>query len=86
MVLKIDEEFPTKEKYYSSLTNKKIIDKDYEHVLQVWNTFEMKTMKDYHNLYLKYDVSLLADVLENFRKSSLKIMAYAQVIILVQQL
>ena len=86
MVLKIDEEFPTKEKYYSSLTNKKISDKDYEHVLQVWNTFEMKTMKDYHNLYLKCDVSLLADVLENFRKSSLKIMAYAQVIILVQQL
>ena len=24
--------------------------------------FEMKTMKDYHNLYLKCDVLLLADV------------------------
>ena len=32
----------------------------------------MKTMKDYHNLYLKCDVLLLADVFEKFRNNSLK--------------
>ena len=32
----------------------------------------MKTMKDYHDLYLKYDVLLLADVFQKFRKNSLK--------------
>ena len=32
----------------------------------------MKTMKDYHNLYLKYDILLLADVFEKFRNNSLK--------------
>ena len=32
----------------------------------------MKTMKDYHDLYLKCDVLLLADVFENFRNSSIK--------------
>ena len=32
----------------------------------------MKAMKDYHNLYLKCDVLLLADVFEKFRKNSLK--------------
>ena len=38
----------------------------------VWKKFEMKTMKDYHDLYLKCDVSLLADVFEKFKNNSLK--------------
>ena len=50
----------------------KITDKVYEHALNVWNKFEMKTMKDYHDLYLKYDVLLLADVFEKFINNSLK--------------
>ena len=32
----------------------------------------MKTMKNYHKLYLKYDVLLPADVFEKFRNNSLK--------------
>ena len=32
----------------------------------------MKTTKDYHGLYLKCDVFLLADVIEKFRSNSLK--------------
>ena len=52
----------------------------YEHVLKVWNKFEMKTMKDYHELCLKYDVLLLADVFEKFRNNSLKNYDYVQVI------
>ena len=41
----------------------------------------MKTMKDYHNLYLKCDVLLLADVFGKFRNNSLNIKDYVQVII-----
>ena len=69
---KFKEELPSKEKFYISLTRKKISDKEYEYVLTVWNKFEMKTMKYYQNLYLKCDVLLLADVSEKFRNNSWK--------------
>ena len=49
---KFEEKLPSKEKFYKSLTGKEISDKDSEHVLKVWNAFEIKTMKDYHDLYL----------------------------------
>ena len=62
---KFKEQLPSKEHFYSSLTGKKITNKEYDHVLKVWNKFEMKTMKDYHNLYL-------ADVFEKFRNNSIK--------------
>ena len=39
------ENLPTKEKLYSSLTYRKITEKEYEHVLNIWKKFEMKTMK-----------------------------------------
>ena len=47
-------------------------DKEYNHVLKVWNKFEMKMMKDYPNLYLKCDVLMLADMFAKFRNNSLK--------------
>ena len=66
------EELPSKETFYNSLTGKKISDKEYEHVFKVWNKFLMKTMKDYHDLFLKCDVLLLSDVFEKFIKNSIK--------------
>ena len=63
---------PPKEAFYSKLDDKEIKDKDYQHALNVWNTFNCQTLQDYHDLYLKSDVLLLADVFENLRKTSLK--------------
>ena len=46
VVLKIFSiQFPSKEKLYSLLMDKKISDNDYEHVLKVRNTFKMKKKK-----------------------------------------
>ena len=67
---KFREKLRSKEKFYSSLTGKKISDKEYDQVFNVWNKFEMKTMKDYHDLYLKCDVLLLADVFKKFTNIS----------------
>ncbi|CAB3986794.1 uncharacterized transposon-derived [Paramuricea clavata] len=62
---------PPKSKFFSSLTNEDISNTDYRRAQNVWNTFGMKTMRDYHDLYLKTDVLLLTDVMKNFRKSLL---------------
>ena len=54
------------------MTGKKISNTESKHVRKVWDRFAMKTMTDYHYLFLKCNVLLLADMFEKFRNSSLK--------------
>ncbi|KAL9962348.1 hypothetical protein ACROYT_G031442 [Oculina patagonica] len=63
---------PKKEKFYSKLTGEHITDKEYAHAQKVWETFGCQNLGDYHDLYVKTDVTLLADVFENFRKLCLE--------------
>ena len=68
-----DTKLPPREAFYSNLSGKGITEKDYKHAGDVWNSFKMKTFKEYHELYNITDVLLLADVFENFRDLCLKI-------------
>ncbi|XP_022800154.1 uncharacterized protein LOC111338012 [Stylophora pistillata] len=68
-IQKLDEtQLPPKEAFFSVLSGKGISDKDYIHAQNVWSVFGCKTFRDYHNLYNRSDVLLLADVFENFRE------------------
>ena len=48
-----EEKLPDKCKFFSSLKDECISEKDYLHAI-VWNVFKMNTMGDYHDLYLIY--------------------------------
>ena len=63
---------PPQKAFYSKLTGKGINNYNYNHVLNVWKTWKMKTFKEYLELYNVTDVLLLADVFENFRNICLK--------------
>ena len=54
------------------LAKKSFSGKEYEHALNVLKKIEVKRMKEYHDLYLKSKVLLLADVFGTFRNNSLK--------------
>ena len=58
--------------FFSSLKDERTREKDYSHAINVWNAFEMNTMGDYHDLYLKADVLLLAGVFEKFINTCLE--------------
>lgn len=59
---------PTIKQLYSKLNDKEIDESECKHAQNVWKELDCKTFGDYHDLYLKTDVLLLADVFENFRK------------------
>ena len=53
---------PEKEEFYSNLNMEEITDADYMHAKRVCKDFEIKDSGDYHDLYLKSDVLLSAEV------------------------
>ena len=59
---------PRKAAFWSRLNREGITNKEYKHVQDVYRKFECKNLGDYHDLYVRTDVLLLADVFENFRK------------------
>ena len=63
---------PDQKQFYSKLYGIDCSNEDYEQAKIVWKTFKCKTFLDYHNLYLKSDVLLLADVWSAFRNTCYK--------------
>ena len=62
---------PSKDNFYSKLNLSGVSDLDYAHAQNVWKAFDIQNLGDYHDIYLKTDVLLLADVFETFRETCL---------------
>ena len=70
---KFDEtSIPNKEWFYSNLTMENITETDYIHANNVFKTFKLNNLGDYHDLHVQSDTLPLADVFENFRKACIK--------------
>ena len=65
---KFNRSLPSIDKFYSNLNMSGISDGDYEHARKVWTEFGIKNMGEYHDLYLRTDAILLANVFESFRR------------------
>ena len=65
-------QLPIKEDFYSKLNDCNITDKEYKHAQDIWEKFGISNLGEYHDLYLKTDVLLLADVFEEFRNICLE--------------
>ena len=60
------EQLPSKEQFYSRLSEEDKTNGDFKKAKQIWKHFDIKNMGEYRDLYLKTDVLLLPDAFENF--------------------
>ena len=63
---------PSKESFYSNLTLENISETDYAHASNVFKKFNVNNIGEYHDIYVRSDTLLLADIFENFKQSCLK--------------
>ena len=48
-----------------------MLQNEYNHMVKLWNTFEIKTWGEYYELYNVLDVTLMVDAFEHFRNTTL---------------
>ena len=62
---------PSQDSFFNKLSDIPCSDTEYAHATRVWAAFECESIVEYHDIYLKCDVLLLADFFEKFRATCL---------------
>ena len=70
---RFNETLPNEKDFYSNLNMENIGDIDYRQDNNLFKSFKLENLGDYHDLYVKRDTLLLADVFENFRDMCIKV-------------
>ena len=68
----LETQLPPIEKFHSKLNDEDVKQEEYERAIKMWNKFNCRTLRDYHDLYLSLDVTLLCDVFEHFREMAMR--------------
>ncbi|KAJ8973246.1 hypothetical protein NQ317_005459 [Molorchus minor] len=67
---RLDEtKLPNIEHFYNKLNDTNIDETDYAHAQLIWRTFNIQTLGEYSDLYMKTDIMLLTSVFETFRET-----------------
>ena len=62
---------PSREQCIDDMKGGMIPQDEYDHMVKLWNTFDIKAWDEYYELYNVFDVTLMADAFEHFRNNTL---------------
>lgn len=64
-----DTTLPPIDNFYNKLNEEALDPDDYEHACKVWRELEIQTLGEYNDFYVKLDVTLLCDIMQEFRST-----------------
>ena len=72
---------PNKENFYGCLNMEDITDIDFKHAKRAFREFKINNLGDYHNLYVKSDTLLLADLLIYLKILEISVLKHVSLIL-----
>ena len=61
---------PSREQCIDDMKGEMMPQDEYDHMVKLWKTFDIKTWGEYYELYNVLDVTLMADAFEHFRNTT----------------
>ena len=63
---------PSSEQCIDDMKGEVMPQNEYDHLMKLWNTYDIKTWGEYYELYNVLHVTLMADAFEHFQNTTLK--------------